>query len=73
MSNVIDLIARLREKDDELMDNEILSMTYRNLRETVETTIGEMLIGVALKDDDTWLAFRQEILNLYEDINNGNG
>ena len=73
MNNVIDLIARLREKDDELMDNEILSMTYRNLRETIEITIGEMLIGVALKDDDTWLAFRQEILNLYEDINNGNG
>ena len=73
MNNVVDLMARLREKENALLDNEILSMTYAGLRETVETTIGEILINVALEGDDTWMEFRQQILNLYEDINNGNG
>lgn len=69
MNNVVDLMARLREKENALLDNEILSMTYAGLRETVETTIGEILINVALEGDDTWMEFRQQILNLYEGMN----
>ena len=64
---VIDATKRFLGQDDNFHDNELLTMTYRGLFETIEHTMQDTLIIVLNEGDDAWLQFGHEIRRLYEE------
>jgi len=64
MSKVID--AKNRFLSDDFNPDELLTMSYGALQETVEHTMQDILIMVLNEGDDAWLEFGQEVRSLYE-------
>ncbi len=66
MSNVIDATKRFINKD-EFNDNELLTMSYGALHQTIENTMVDTLMLVLDKGEEAWLEFGQIIKQQYED------
>jgi len=62
---VIDATKRFLGQDDNFHDNELITMTYRGLFETIEHTMQDTLIVVLNEGDDAWIQFGEEIRRLH--------
>ena len=65
MNKVIDATNRFINKDN-FDQNELLTMTYGALHQTIENTMVETLMLVLDEGEDTWLEFGQIIKEQYE-------
>ena len=62
---VIDATKRFLGQDDNFHDNELITMTYRGLFETIGHTMQDTLIVVLNEGDDAWIQFGEEIRRLH--------
>ena len=62
---VIDATKRFLGQDDNFHDNELITMTYRGLFETIEHTMQDTIIVVLNEGDDAWIQFGEEIRRLH--------
>ena len=62
---VIDATKRFLQQDDSFHDNELLTMSYRGLFETIEHTMQDTLIVVLNEGDEAWMSFGEQIRRLH--------
>ena len=65
--SVIDATKRFLNQDDSFHDDELLTMTYRGLFETIEHTMQDTLIVVLEEGDEAWMEFGQELRRLHNE------